>query len=137
MTAHLFAFRTDRPWLIALFAAATWVQPWVLVGTTAPWWLVTLWGLFLVLTALPLTLADPLTFRRVCLTVGGTVLGTQVALAVPYLLIPLPFTLILFPAGILLLLAGWKRCALARGTLAALLLVIPVLTGFTTLFPPH
>ncbi|MFI9318682.1 hypothetical protein ACIGXI_02680 [Kitasatospora aureofaciens] len=137
MSAHLFAFRAGRPWPIALFAAATWVQPWVLVDASAPRWLATLWALFLALTTVPLTIADPLVFRRACLTVGTTVLGTQVALAVPYLLIPLPFALILFPAGLLLLLAGWKRCALARGTLAALLLVVPVLAGFTTLWPPH
>ncbi|MFD5461794.1 hypothetical protein ACFWIQ_03070 [Kitasatospora sp. NPDC127059] len=137
MTGRLFAFRTDRPWLIALFALATWVQPWILIGATAAWWLITLWGLCLALNALPLVIADPLGFRRTCLTVGSLVLGTQIALAAPYLLIPLPFVLILFPAGPLLLLAGWKNGALARGTLAALLLIIPVLTGFTTLFPPR
>ncbi|MEV7596062.1 hypothetical protein AB0O91_01570 [Kitasatospora sp. NPDC089797] len=137
MTVRLFAFRTDRLWPIALVAAVTWVQPWVLVGFSAAWWLVALWALFLTLGAVPLAIADPLRFRRTSLVIGGAVLGTQVALAVPYLLIPLPFVLALFPAGLLLLLAGGKRCAPARGLLAALLLVIPATTAFTTLLPPR
>ncbi|MBD0689597.1 hypothetical protein [Streptomyces sp. CBMA123] len=136
MTGRLFAFRTDRPWPIALFASVTWLQPWTLMGTTAAWWILTLWGLSLALTALPLGIADPLTFRHTCLAVGGVVLSTQVTLAAPYLPLPPPFSVILFPAGGLLLLAGWKRGGLTRATLAALLLVIPAATAFATLFPP-
>ncbi|MFF2078479.1 hypothetical protein ACFVXG_27445 [Kitasatospora sp. NPDC058162] len=136
MTDHAFPRRTDRPWLIALFAAATWVQPWFLIDTSATWWAATLWFLLLALTVLPQAVTDPLWFRRTCRIVAGVVLGTEIAVSAPNLL-PLPFLLVLFPAGLLLLLAGWGRGSPVRGFLAALLLAVPFLLGFATLCRPR
>ncbi|MFF2078478.1 hypothetical protein ACFVXG_27440 [Kitasatospora sp. NPDC058162] len=135
MSGHLFTRRADRPWPIALFAAATWVQPWVTNTHHINPWLIALWLVLGALTALPLLIADPVRFRQACLTVGGLLLGLEVLISLPFLLIILPFYVALFPAGALLLLAGWRRRGPARGILTAVLLVVPCLMAVTSLLP--
>ncbi|MEU4120391.1 hypothetical protein AB0F71_38560 [Kitasatospora sp. NPDC028055] len=133
MSSQLSSRRTDRPWPLVALATATWVQPAAMIHTTYAWPLVAGWLLLLAGTVLPLAVTDAARFRRTCLTVGGVVLGAQLAVSLPYHLIPLLFLLPVFPAGPLLLLAAWRRAVLTRGILATVLLAYPALLAFIAL----
>lgn len=125
--------RADRPWPIAALAAATWAQPWAMGSQHVNPWSLAIWTTLVVLTALPLVFTDPWTFRQTCLIIGAVLLGTESMISLPTLLTALPVLVALFPAGALLLVAGWKRPGPARIVLTAVLLAVPGLTGVTSL----
>ncbi|MEV7596061.1 hypothetical protein AB0O91_01565 [Kitasatospora sp. NPDC089797] len=137
MKAQLLAVRTDRSRQIAALAATSWLPPWVVPADGPGGVVIALWCLLLALTVLPLCRAGFWAFRRTCLTVGGVLLGLELLAAVPTQLLALPFLVVLFPAGALLLLAGRMRGGPLRTGLAALLTAVPFVGAVGLCCHPH
>ncbi|MFF2078480.1 hypothetical protein ACFVXG_27450 [Kitasatospora sp. NPDC058162] len=137
MNERPFPPRPDRPWPIVALAGASWLPLWAVARDYADGKAVAIWLLLLVLTLLPLPYGDPVVFRRTCLTIGGLLLATEFVLSLPYLLLVLPFFIAFFPAGVLLLLAGWRRGGRVRTGLAAVLGAFPFVITVGLLCHPH
>ncbi|MBD0689596.1 hypothetical protein [Streptomyces sp. CBMA123] len=131
------SLRADRPWQLVALAGASWLPPWAVAGRDVNGEIVAIWLLLLALTVLPLSYRDPRAFRRTCQTVGGILLGLEIVVSIPFLLLVLPFLVAFLPAGAVLLLAGWKRGGPVRTGLAAVLTAFPFVVAVGVLCHSH
>ncbi|MBO1418472.1 hypothetical protein [Streptomyces sp. FH025] len=136
MIRHTFSHRADRPWPIVVLAVVCWLMPWLPVvfgNSTSNSQIVVFWLILVTLTSLPLSIFDDAVFRYACLTIGAIQVAIEALLSVAFYGIALPVFVAFFPAGALLLLAGWRRAAPVRTVLAAFLAVFPVIGSLVAL----
>ncbi|MGA5822959.1 hypothetical protein ACPC54_34495 [Kitasatospora sp. NPDC094028] len=88
---------------------------------------------FALVTLLPLATPSIIDFHHRCLVIGWAMLVLQIAVSLPFALIPLPVFVLYLPAGVLLLLAARCTGGIPETVVAAMLTAVPYLVDLAGL----
>ncbi|MFH8383843.1 hypothetical protein ACH4E7_23320 [Kitasatospora sp. NPDC018058] len=117
----------DRPWPIVVLAGASWLPSWTITAPDVNGSLLTIWGLLIALTLLPLCVRGDTAFRRVCGTFAAILLALETLVSAFTLFLYLPALVAFCPAGVPLLLARWNTGDTTRTVLAVPVATLPFL----------